>query len=802
MKKFTLELQGARAEIKLTAPAASKRPPPPLLKKQTLFFTLPALPVLPQMLVQDARVSLETPGWNIPELLLASRPSGENGNILKISSTHIGLKISGLRPRTLSLETEFVYSPAGISFRRLVLDQKSILETAHFQANGGRLEVFNLDLRLPPGRLTLAGQWKRNHLAAQFTFNSPQLQSLADWVVLPPDALSGEMDVRGQLKLSPQALSDGQGTLAVRWSKGVLLGRPVDQLNLAAKLRNGMLFLDQAGLVSGANQVSLQNVAVPAALLLKGRWGQLLGALRGEFSLQLKNIPALLAAFQQKKVVLPQHALSLQGTVAKGQLRMARGILEMSQGKIQLNRFSAGLEALGESWLKTPFDADVTLQAGDMGPWANLLGIPGISGAWEIKLTGQGLLGEFKAEARAQCTELSYRPPDSEDFFIRAGKLDFQALIQGSVQAPKFTGQVTLEDGQVKFSEDFPVLQDIRLFADLTPALAVVRTLDGKLGGSPWSLTGTVEDFFTAEPKFNLHLQGENLLFYRSDEMRVRADTNVMVTGPLSKMLVTGEGRITDGLYSQDIDFLGFLKGNGRLQAQTGLVPFSLTDPPLNTLQFKVRITSATPFLIKNNAASGSVRPELFLVGTGEEPVLTGTVYVDPTLVALPTGIVTIQSGVVSFLENSPDVPRLDILAQTKMQGYDITLRAEGPYDKTVVTLSSVPPASNDQLLLMVLTGQSPLLVSGQRFVSVGNLAFYFGQGVAGRLFGDTGRGLLDRLQLNIGQDVSRNGNETLAAQYRLTKNWLTDRDIVYLTSERDIYDDYNAGAKIVFQFK
>jgi translocation and assembly module TamB len=474
----------------------------------------------------------------------------------------------------------------------------------------------------------------------------------------------------------------------------------------------------------------------------------------------------------------------------------------MPQGKIQLNRFSAGLEALAGSWLETPFDADVTLQAGDIGPWAQLLDAPGINGAWEIKVNGQGRLGAFKAEARAECSELSYRPPGTEEVFIRAGKLDFKAAIEGSVQAPKFTGQVTLEDGQVKLSNDFPVLQDIKLSADLNPGQTHVRMLEGKIGGSPWSLTGTVEDFFSAEPKFKLHLQGANLLFYRSEDMRVRADADVMVTGPLSKMLVTGESRITDGLYSRDIDFLGFLKGNGRPQVQTGLVLFSLTDPPLNTLQFAVRVTSESPFLIKNNAASGAVRPEFYLHGTGEEPVLTGTVYVDSTQVALPTGIVTIQSGVVRFLENFPDVPRVDILAQTKMQGYDITLRAEGPYDKTVVTLSSVPPATNDQLLLLVLTGQSPLPTSGQRFVSAGNIAFYVGQGVAGRLFGQTGRGILDRLQLNIGQDISRSGNETLAAQYRLTKNWLTDRDILYLTSERDIYDDYNAGAKIVFQFK
>lgn len=799
IQALTVELQGARVEIMLKAQSDDKRPAQLFFKKQSPGFILP---VLPRLLIQDTQVSVQAPFLSIPELRVESRPETGGGNFIRVASERIEMKVSGLRPRTLSLETALAYSPTEISFKQLRLDQKSALGSARFKVHAQQITDFNLDLRLPPGTLTAAGRWGKKHLSAQFTFNSPRLQMLGEWVAWPPDFLSGAMQVRGELNVLPQDLTSGTGALAVHWHHGVLAGRRVERLDFSAALRNGTLFLDQFGLVSGSNQVFLKSVAMPLAPLLAGHWGALLAAARGEFSSQLKDLPGLLAALGQKKINLPQHTLLLAGTVGQGQLRIARGFLEMPQGKIRLNRFSAGLEALTGPWLETPFDADVTLQAGDIGPWAQLLDVSGINGAWEIEVNGQGRLGKFKAVVRAACSKLSYRPPGTEEVFIRAGKLDFQGAMEGSVQAPKFTGQVTLEDGQVKLSNDFPVLQDIRLSAELNLGQAHVRTLEGKIGGSPWSLTGTVEEAFTAEPKFKLHLQGANLLFYRGQDMRVRADADVMVTGPLSKMLVTGEGRITDGLYSRDIDFLGFLKGNGRPQAQTGLVLFSLTDPPLNTLQFGVRISSANPFLIKNNAASGSVRPELFLRGTGEEPVLTGTVYIDSTLVALPTGIVTIQSGVVSFLENFPDIPRVDILAQAKMQGYDITLRAAGPYDQAVVTLSSVPPASNDQLLLLVLTGQSPLFASGQRFVSAGNLAFYFGQGVAGRLFGETGRGILDRLQLNIGQDISRGGNETLAAQYRLTQNWLTDRDILYLTSERDIYDDYNAGAKIVFQFK
>ena len=61
---------------------------------------------------------------------------------------------------------------------------------------------------------------------------------------------------------------------------------------------------------------------------------------------------------------------------------------------------------------------------------------------------------------------------------------------------------------------------------------------------------------------------------------------------------------------------------------------------------------------------------------------------------------------------------------------------------------------------------------------------------------------IVDRFDIGIGRAVTRSGEETIDAQFRIADDVLRDGDKLYLTGEKDIFDFYNAGLKIVFRFK
>jgi translocation and assembly module TamB len=109
--------------------------------------------------------------------------------------------------------------------------------------------------------------------------------------------------------------------------------------------------------------------------------------------------------------------------------------------------------------------------------------------------------------------------------------------------------------------------------------------------------------------------------------------------------------------------------------------------------------------------------------------------------------------------------------------------------------------------MLMLLTGQPP--TDENRMATGGvpmNLAVYIGQDLVSQWFaGDSTESwasILDRFEVTQGRRVTRSGEETLEAQFRIGEDVFRDGDSIYITGEKDIFDFYNAGLKFVFRFK
>jgi translocation and assembly module TamB len=418
------------------------------------------------------------------------------------------------------------------------------------------------------------------------------------------------------------------------------------------------------------------------------------------------------------------------------------------------------------------------------------------------------LSGTVDMQGKLSVEDLSWLAAENPSLRRVSGRLETDVTMKGPISDPAVDAVVRLTDGELRPDMDVPSLQALNLNAVVTPAGARLQTFTGELGGAAFQITGSVLRSSESGAVADLSLQGENLLFLRSEGLKVRADTDLTVKGPLARLEVAGDVAITDGRLVKYFDLLDTLKGSSKPKTDLGLQLFSIREPPLSDMVFDVRLTSKKPFTIRNNLVKGAVRPELKLIGTGRIPVLAGEVYLEPTRISLPAGSLLFESGVVRFDPNRPDRPTLDLVGTSKMLGYDVTMLVEGPYDEPVVTLSSVPPLGNEELLLLLIAGQQPNTegdVQAAQRQSM-NVAVFLGKDLISRWFGsdsvEASESIMDRFEIGIGRAVTRSGEETVEAQFRLADDVLRDGDKLYLTGEKDIFDFYNAGLKFVFQFK
>jgi hypothetical protein len=384
------------------------------------------------------------------------------------------------------------------------------------------------------------------------------------------------------------------------------------------------------------------------------------------------------------------------------------------------------------------------------------------------------------------------------------GLLRGELNITGPLQHPQLSGKVHWSEGSFLISPELPALKEIVVATSIHGNTLVLESLTGLMGGAPVTGSGSIvlkkDDYL-----LDITLTGTDMLFYRQEGIKLRGNGDLHLHGTSRTPVVDGKISLTDSRYSKNVDFLSFLSTDTAEKGQKDKMIFSFHEAPLKDTRFNIHIGAEKPFVLANNVIKAKLRPDLRLAGTGELPYLTGTIYLDDTILRLPAGRLSMAPGLIRFPKTDPNNPELVLSGNTRIMGYDITVRVEGSLVEPVITLSSTPSLSNEDLLLLVMTGKVPSSENGSDdSANMSMVALYLGQDLLTRLFGsnmENGESLLDRLQVDIGRSITRQGEDTIETQFRLMDGVFSPRDSLYITAEKDIWDDYNGGIRLLFKF-
>ncbi len=384
------------------------------------------------------------------------------------------------------------------------------------------------------------------------------------------------------------------------------------------------------------------------------------------------------------------------------------------------------------------------------------------------------------------------------------GRLSGEGSLTGTLKVPEASGRVEWTEGEIRFAESPVAVRSLNARIDFAGrALEIVRC-EGRLGGAPFSVRGRIEGPI-ASPRIELDLAGTGLLLARSDDLRIRADADLTLEGEGSSLRLAGSVGLRDCVYSRDLELTAFLQRGGTPRSGRGFRLFSLREAPWSEMTFDVGIRAVEPFRIDSNVARLALRPDLHLGGTGNRPILTGLVAIDPGSVYLPAAALDIEGGTISFSPENPFVPEIDIRGSTRMYSYDVEARAVGPYDFPEILLTSSPPLPREELLAMLLMGRPPQdsgsAKSSDRIAA--GLLLYFGGHRIPRWLGldaeKDARGLLERFEVELGREATESGAESVEFRFRLhPEDPFGGRRFLYLVGEQDVYDRINMGLRWV----
>ena len=383
--------------------------------------------------------------------------------------------------------------------------------------------------------------------------------------------------------------------------------------------------------------------------------------------------------------------------------------------------------------------------------------------------------------------QVAVKWPDTNLAFVRRltplvrvleGNVAIDANVSGTLAKPNLAGEVRARIARFRAQTDVvPPLSDFNLNVALNQDHVTINQLGGNAAGGPFSVRGSIDLSNGTNPQIDLTVTGRQMLLTRSDNVIVRSNLDLTLRGPLAAVDVAGKIGITNSKFFQDIDILPLnLPGQPAPQPAGPPPNVSIDTPPLRDWKFNIKVQTDEPFLIQSNLARGEVLIDLQVGGTGLKPTVAGNVHIKRLTASLPFSHMDIAGSYINFSpDRNPLDPQLNIIGNSTVRDYEVTMRIFGPVSDFRILFDSSPPLSQGDIATLLATGatssefvQDPSLLAGRAaFLLIRKAYSSVFKGKANQQQEE----FLNRLQVDVIPGV-RVGTQDVSARFTLTKTW------------------------------
>ncbi|HEX7282585.1 MAG TPA: translocation/assembly module TamB domain-containing protein, partial [Vicinamibacterales bacterium] len=286
------------------------------------------------------------------------------------------------------------------------------------------------------------------------------------------------------------------------------------------------------------------------------------------------------------------------------------------------------------------------------------------TGRLEGNVELRGPYGAPRLTADASMTEASWLVPGQRILF--AGWSGRVRLTDEDLSIAKFGGRVN--GGTVNIDGQLPL----------------------RAQGSRGGLTITARDILIDVPRGLRSQLGADLIWRQSE------------IAPT----LQGAVQITSNEYTEPVTRI--LQLVNSLSAATRRSGESTLPPWLARTALDIDFDVTDPILIDNSAATVELLPDLQLGGTVDSPSLSGRVaIVDDGRVQIGGRAYRLRDSLLRFAPAEGLLPTLDVLGETRIGEYEVTIRISGTADRIETNFSSVPPLGERELQSLVVTGRA-----------------------------------------------------------------------------------------------
>ena len=299
------------------------------------------------------------------------------------------------------------------------------------------------------------------------------------------------------------------------------------------------------------------------------------------------------------------------------------------------------------------------------------------------------------------------------DLHRLTGKAETNIMLSGTLEKPKISGFLQLNNSRYENPASGTLIEsiDCRVNAEQTQfEFGDCRATDGVEGN--YQLTGRIHSP-THTSKNNspglveLHLLAKNANILRRPEIESEATGEITLSGDFSSLLASGTLELSpltiilDSTSSHGIPIIQIEEANLIDDQKSEKSDKLITVPPIN---FNLRLTANNQAFLRGRGLDAELKGQIDLTGNLDKPRYDGNVETVRGVFKLFNKKFKLSQGEINFNNNALSVA---VKGTYKKNGQRIDADLSGTQDNLTLSLSSVPPMAEDEILAFMVFGKS-----------------------------------------------------------------------------------------------
>ena len=392
------------------------------------------------------------------------------------------------------------------------------------------------------------------------------------------------------------------------------------------------------------------------------------------------------------------------------------------------------------------------------------------------------------------------------------GSALLDATVGGTVSKPTFDGVVDIVLDRLAFSSAaLPDIRDTQMKVRGTSEKITIERFSALAAGGKFNLTGGADLPAGQPPVIDLRLVADEALVSRTQDLNVRTDADITLTGPWTTARLAGTVGLVNSRFVKDVNLLPInFSLPGKRSTLPGVTRSRKPPPDLSNIGIKaapfkdwtldLKIITKDPFLVRSNLAGIDIISDLRITGTGAKPVPLGRINTDTGVLTLPFSRVNLDNAEVLFTAESGFNANLNVEASSNVNGTNIDAYVYGRVLQPKYTLTSDPALPEEDIITLISTGSTRSeLASTGGSAAASKAALLLFKSLSDSDATDGEPGLLDELRsrttFTTGTSNTRTGERTATGEIRLWNE-------LYASAGADTSSNVRGILKYLFRFE